>query len=191
MSLGLEELLALEQQGRQRGTGLQASDLLGCWQLQRVWPKGSEREAALGGWLLRGLAARLEITATQGAEGTGDAPQAQGALAQPELQLSNAVTLGPLELRFRGPGRLQGRRPLLMFQFDQLQLSLAGQVLLQRQLPAPEPKRLPFFALISREPEGWLSARGRGGGLAQWRLRPQHLVHPAGAHNGVIRPGQD
>ena len=171
MSLTLEELLALERQGRRCGTGLQTGDLLGCWQLQRVWPKGSAREAALGGWLLRGLAARLEITAAEGAEGAGNAPEAPGALGTAALQLSNAVSLGPMELRFRGPGELQGRRPLLLFQFEQLELSLAGQVLLRKQLPAAEPQRRPFFALINREAEGWLSARGRGGGLAQWRLQ--------------------
>jgi len=32
------------------------------------------------------------------------------------------------------------------------------------------PKRMPFFALIARDPSGWLAARGRGGGLALWDL---------------------
>ena len=168
--LAIEALLAQEQQVRRHGSGLTAEDLLGCWQLQRIWPKGSRREANLSGWLLRGVAARLEITAAA-AHGTGEPRDAQSA-ASPPLLLSNAVNLGPLELRFRGPGRLQGRRPLLLFQFDQLQLSLGGRVLLQRSLPAPAPQRLPFFALISREPTGWMSARGRGGGLAQWQLQP-------------------
>jgi hypothetical protein len=170
MSLGLDELLALENQRRRSGTGLRTSDLVGCWQLQRVWSKGSRREAVLGGWLLRGLAARLEISAVERADKAAQGDD-QAAVADPALQLSNAVNLGLLELRFHGPGRLQGRRPLLMFQFDQLQLIVAGRVVLQRQLPAPVPTRVPFFALISREPEGWLSARGRGGGLAQWRLQ--------------------
>ena len=153
---GAEQLLALEVQARRSGSGLQAPDLLGCWQLDQVWPKGRSRPAAFSGWLLRGLAARLEISSTE----------AGG------LQLSNAVNLGALELRFRGPGRLQGKRPLLQFSFDQLQLSLAGRVLLQRSLPAPAPQRLPFFALIARDASGWLAARGRGGGLALWRLLP-------------------
>ena len=43
--------------------------------------------------------------------------------------------------------------------------------LLKKELPAPEEGREPFFALISRSPEGWMAARGRGGGLAFWTLR--------------------
>lgn len=160
-------LLALEARARRSGTALAEADLLGHWQLDQVWPRGSQRPASFSALLLRGLAARLEI-------GVGPAGDARA------LTLSNAVNLGPLELRFRGPGWLSGRRPLLMFQFDQLELRLAGRLLLQRSLPAPPPRRQPFFALIARAgtgagegpgpTAGWLAARGRGGGLALWRL---------------------
>ena len=40
----------------------------------------------------------------------------------------------------------------------------------------PEPRRRPFFALIARSgaaDNGWLLARGRGGGLALWVLDPE------------------
>lgn len=148
-----KRLLALEQQVRSTGTGLVPADLLGSWQLEQVWPKGSQRVSALSGWLLRGLSARLEIQ--EGSDG---------------LLLSNAVNLGALELRFRGPGCLQGKRPLLQFSFDQLQFNVGGRCLLQRALPTPPAARMPFFALIHRDSAGWLAARGRGGGLALWRL---------------------
>jgi hypothetical protein len=153
-----EELLALERQARACGTGVEASDLVGRWQLELVWPKGSRRASAFSGWLLRGVSARLEIVA----EPHAAEPQA--------VLLSNAVNLGAVELRFNGHGRLQGRRPLLLFSFDQLRLSVAGRCLFQRNLPAPLPQRTPFFALIHRDASGWLAARGRGGGLALWRL---------------------
>ena len=149
------ELLEQERQVRQGGSGLRAPELLGCWRLDQVWPKGSPRPSAFSGSLLRAVQARLEITAP---------------VAEEELSLSNAVTLGPLELRFRGVGRLLGSRPLLQFSFQELQLSLGGRVLLRRALPEPARQRLPFFALIARDPSGWLAARGRGGGLALWRL---------------------
>jgi hypothetical protein len=149
-----ENLLALERQVRLAGSGIAATDLDGCWQLQLVWPKGSRRASNFSGWLLRGLAARLEIRSEK--EGV--------------LQLSNAVNLGALELRFRGAGCLQGRRPLLMFSFAELELSLAGLVVFRRALPEPPERKRPFFALIERSPEGWLAARGRGGGLALWCL---------------------
>lgn len=149
------ELIARERGVRRGGSGLRAADLEGRWLLDQVWPKGSERPASFSAALLRGLGACLEIGCGEDA-----------------LTLSNAVRLGALELRFRGPGRLVGARPLLEFQFDSLELSLAGRTLLRRALPAPPPKRRPFFALIARGPEGWLAARGRGGGLALWRLGP-------------------
>ncbi|MFZ0407452.1 MAG: hypothetical protein WAM11_04990 [Cyanobium sp.] len=151
-----EQLLALERRVRRGGTGLACADLAGCWQLDQVWPKGSARPASFSGQLLRGLGARLEIAAS------GES-----------LQLSNAVNLGALELRFRGPGRLVGSRPLLQFSFETLELLLAGRVLLRRALPGPAPRRQPFFALIARDPAGWLAARGRGGGLALWRRQPR------------------
>jgi hypothetical protein len=152
LEVSAAQLLQLEQQARRSGSGVETQALQGCWQLELVWPKGQQRAAVFSGWLLRGLAARLEFDADQ--EG---------------LRLSNAVNLGPLELRFRGRGRLQGKRPLLVFSFDHLQLSLGGWRLVERSLPAPVPQRMPFFALIHRDASGWLAARGRGGGLALWR----------------------
>ena len=147
-------LLTLERRVRQSGSGLGIDDLIGCWWLDRVWPKAAEQPADVTGALLRGLGARLEILQTR--EG---------------LQLCNAVALGPLELRFEGSGLLRGRRPLLQFSFERLLVCWAGRALLTRPLPAPAPGRTPFFALLGRGPEGWLAARGRGGGLALWRLR--------------------
>ena len=149
-----DQLLGLEAQARRQGSGLGVEPLIGRWRLEQVWPKGSRQPSALSATLLRGLQARLEL-----AGGEGEA-----------LQISNAVNLGALELRFSGEARLVGARPLLQFHFDQLQLRLAGRVLLQRSLPAPPAKRQPFFGLIARDPSGWLAARGRGGGLAVWRI---------------------
>jgi len=150
------DLLALERRARRQGTALEHEALIGCWQLQQIWPRGAATPAAFSGALLRGVGARLEISA-----GAADG-----------LMLRNAVNLGPLELCFHGPGLLIGRRPLLQFRFERLELRLAGRLLLQRAIPSPAPQRLPFFALIARDPSGWLAARGRGGGLALWRLSP-------------------
>jgi hypothetical protein len=155
-----DRLLQLERRCRAEGSGLAASDLIGRWQLEQVWGKGSGRPSTLSAALLRALAARLEITPSSVPE---------------SLRLANAVNLGALELRFEGEGQLRGRRPLLVFWFERLQLRLAGRVVLERTLQRPETRRLPFFALIARavpgDPvgeRGWLAARGRGGGLALW-----------------------
>lgn len=157
-----DNLLALERQARQRGTSLSAADLEGLWWLERVWARGRSQPAPLAGPLLRSLGASLRIEAIPPA--TPGAPAA--------LRLTNAVALGPLQLRFQGPGRLQGKRPLLLFQFERLALLAGDRLLLSRSLPAPDPRRQPFFALIARGDEGpWLAARGRSGGLAVWRRR--------------------
>ena len=147
------ELLQLEQKARRSGSCVEAAALQGVWQLHLVWPKGQQRASAFSGWLLRGLSARLEI----GSDHEG-------------LLLSNAVNLGAVELRFRGRGRLEGKRPLLLFSFEQLQLSLGRWRVVECSLPAPAAQRMPFFALIHRDSSGWLAARGRGGGLALWQL---------------------
>ena len=148
-------LLELEKQARRTGSGLTASDLVGCWQLNTIWPKGQTEASVLNGWLLRSIGACLEIS-----NGSGD-----------RLQLRNAVNLSGLTLQFTGPGELNGRQPLLKFRFEQVELLVGRFALLKKELPAPEEGREPFFALISCSPEGWMAARGRGGGLAFWTLR--------------------
>ena len=164
-------LLERERRSRREGSGLSQAALIGSWRLERIWRKGSLRPAAIGAALLRGLAARLQLAADGAATGGGG------------LRMVNSVRVGALELRFEGVGRLQGRRPLLVFSFDRLLLLLGGRVLIERNLPPPEPLRRPLFALIAADRRGpgepgpstgaspgWLAARGRGGGLALWLL---------------------
>ena len=159
-----EALLELERRCRYLGTALDAERLLGHWQLVQTWSKGQNQPAAASSWLLRTLAAQLRIDA-------GPSPG--------ELRLVNRVSLGALSLQFSGQGQLKGRRPLLVFWFDRVQLQLGSIKLLDRAIAKPETAKLPFFALIARgqaaDGEGlaarqWLAARGRGGGLALWCL---------------------
>ncbi|MEO1002626.1 MAG: hypothetical protein AAFX65_05880 [Cyanobacteria bacterium J06638_7] len=149
-----ERLLQLEALARRAGTGITSEKLIGPWRLHQLWSREQAAPQQSQAALLRLLAASLTISPGS------------------PLQLCNSVRLGPLELRFRGWGRLQGRRPLLQFGFEQLELLLGPRLLLQRSLPAVEPRRQPFFALIAcgSDSQGrWLLARGRGGGLACWR----------------------
>jgi hypothetical protein len=150
-------LLALERQVRRSGSGLAADQLAGVWRLQQVWPRSAARPTGIAAALLRGLEAALEIRPLP---------------AENRLALVNRVRLGPLELRFEGEGVLEGRRPLLGFGFERCRLRAGERDLFSRSLPAPDPRRRPFFALIGMgaAPAGstWLAARGRGGGLALW-----------------------
>ena len=161
-----EQALALERLSRSQGSGIIAKQLFGHWRLQLLWSKGRAQPNPATAALLRGLQASLSIA-------TRDAPS----LETGELTVVNSVQIGALQLRFSGSGNLRGRRPLLEFWFDQLELRLGGQRLWRQAISRqPEPRRRPFFALISRSgaaKNGWLLARGRGGGLALWVLDPE------------------
>ncbi|WP_087069276.1 hypothetical protein [Cyanobium sp. NIES-981] len=151
-------ILELERGSRGQGSGLGQEDLRGCWRLQRLWDRQA-RPLQVAAGLLRPLAASLSLT-----------PGEHGQLA-----VRNSVRLGGLEVRFMGAGELRGRRPLLVFWFDRLELRLGERRLWQRPLARPAERSLPFFALIASRREGekaWLVARGRGGGLALWRREP-------------------
>jgi hypothetical protein len=167
-----DALQVLEQVARRKGSGLESADLAGLWRLERVWSRGQRQPTPLAGVALRALGASLRIEAEPGA-GPDSGLHTRldtGAKIPPGLKLTNAVKLGPLELRFQGPGWLEGRRPLLRFQFDRLEIRASQWLLLQRSLPAPDPRRGAFFALIATGADGrWLAARGRSGGLAVWR----------------------
>lgn len=163
-------LRALELQARHQGSGLAsaASDphpLTGLWILEQLWSARGERPIPLTAAILRSVGACLQL---------GE-PEADGS-----LPLVNRVAAGPLALEFAGRAVLVGRRPLLVFGFDRLSLRLGDRLLWQRPLAASvdgltlkRSRRQPFFALIACDrTEGWLAARGRGGGLALWGLGP-------------------
>jgi hypothetical protein len=154
-------LLQLEKRSRQQGSGIGLPDLAGHWRLVDLWDRTARPQAARAS-LLQGLQAKLEIQ-----------PVRQAGHQDPGgLQLRNSVQLGTLEVAFQGPGWLQGRRPLLRFHFETLQIRLGPWHLWRRPLPTPAQGGGPFFALIATgtDDQGrWLLARGRSGGLARWR----------------------
>ena len=149
-----EDLLALERQCRRSGSGITMASLIGTWRLRATWSRDGTPAPAASAALLRGLGACLILS---GEETDG------------ALQIVNQVNLGSLRLRFDGEAELTGRRPLLMFSFRSVRLSLGKLTLFERSLPQPDARRMPYFALIGLDREqGRLSARGRGGGLALW-----------------------
>jgi hypothetical protein len=172
-----QDLRALERQARHQGSGLAdpapgcGSDgsphpLTGTWRLEQLWSAKGDQPIPLTAAILRGFGACLEV-----GERAEDG----------RFPLRNGVNLGCLSMDFRGHAVLVGRRPLLVFNFDQLSLSVAGRLLWQRSLPGGQEtlslvgsRRQPFFALIGCDrAEGWLAARGRGGGLALWGLNTE------------------
>jgi hypothetical protein len=148
-----QALLNREALVRRQGTGINAQDLVGRWCLRTVWSRGQASPSALASFGLRASGATLELQQHDAG-----------------LRLVNAIRLGSLTLRFSGTAELVGRRPLLQFCFSDLELRWGEHRLWHRVLPMPAGRQRPFFALIASDPQGWLAARGRGGGLALWEL---------------------
>jgi len=149
------DLLSQEAFVRRAGTGITIDDLMGRWRLCQLWAKGQTTPSSLQGLGLRAVQATLELGA-----------RAEG------LWIANSVQLGSINLRFTGTAELVSKRPLLRFSFQTVELRWGENVGWSRSLPAPSPQHMPFFALIARDSNGWLAARGRGGGLALWELVP-------------------
>ena len=147
------DLLKREALVRRHGTAIDADDLVGRWCLRTIWSKGQASPSPLASLGLRASGATLELLQTGGG-----------------LGIVNSIRLGSLTLQFNGTAELVGRRPLLQFGFSELELRWGEHRLWHRPLPPPSGRRRPFFALIARDPQGWLAARGRGGGLALWEL---------------------
>ena len=154
----LEKLIELEKTARVEGSGIDYDSLLGLWKFNSVWEQDTDKENSISSTLLQVLSASLELKKkTQNAE--------------IELfTITNSIKFGLLSLKFSGIANLERKQPLLPFSFDCIQIKLASLIILQRSLPTPEQNKRPFFALIAIDSNGrWLSARGKGGGLALWK----------------------
>ena len=151
------KLKELEKKARVEGSGIEFDSLLGLWKFNSVWKQGSDTDDSISSTLLQVLSASLELKRdTQN-------------IGENKFIIANAIKFGLLTLRFSGYANLERKQPLLFFSFDCIQIKLASLTILNRSLPAPDQKKRPFFALIGIDPdEGWLSARGKGGGLALW-----------------------
>ena len=153
----LDKLKELERNARIEGSGIEFESLLGLWKFNSVWKQGSDAEDSISSTLLQVLSASLELKKnTQNPE-------------EEKFTIANAIKFGLLTLRFSGYANLERKQPLLPFSFNCIQIKLASLTILKRSLLAPDQKKRPFFALIAIDPKGkWLSARGKGGGLALW-----------------------
>ncbi len=153
----ISELLELEITARSKGSGIEYSSLIGLWKFVSVWKPGTDNEDSIASSLLRLFSASLELRENQTDKDCS------------KFDIINSIQFGSLSIRFIGYGNLKGSQPLLPFFFENIELRLGENVLLSRSLDIPNEKDKPFFALISMQEEGkWLSARGRGGGLALW-----------------------
>ena len=88
---------------------------------------------------------------------------------QINYEIKNSINLGLLNITFVGRAELKGLRPLLAFYFEEFKISISSFSIFNRELKKPKDKKMPFFSLVGiSTQDGWLCARGRGGGLAIW-----------------------
>tara|TARA_Y100001968_G_scaffold227467_1_gene210217 strand:+ start:251 stop:754 length:504 start_codon:yes stop_codon:yes gene_type:complete len=154
----IERLLELEKKARVEGSGIEYESLVGLWRFNSVWKQGTDKEDSISSTLLQVLSASLELKK--------DSKDDEKKL----FTIANTIKLGLLSLKFSGKANLERKQPILPFSFNCIQIKLASLTILKKSLPSPESKKRPFFALIAMDQNGnWLSARGKGGGLAIWK----------------------
>jgi len=148
-----KRLAELEKLAKRDGSGIEHDSLIGLWKFFSVWKQNNDSEDLISSSLLRLFVASLEIKKDQ----------------SNKFFITNSIQFGTLLIRFSGYGKLKGKQPLLPFYFDSIELKVGANALFTRSLEIPEENNMPFFGLIAIEENGkWLSARGRGGGLALW-----------------------
>ena len=153
----LETLLALEKKARSDGSGIEYESLLGLWKFISVWKQGSDKEDSISSTLLQVLSASLDLK-----KDTQDFENGRYTIA-------NSIKFGFLSIKFSGIANLERKQPLLPFSFDRIQIKFASLIIFNRSLPKTATNKRPFFALIAMDKNAsWLSARGKGGGLALW-----------------------
>ena len=152
----IKEIKLLEKNSQKNGSGIVYEELLGIWKFIYVWGKESDQIKNIPSSILQVLSARLELRRKSKED-------------QIEFIIKNSINFGLLNITFIGRAELKGLRPLLMFYFEELKISISNFPIFNRKLKKPEDKKMPFFSLVGiSTKDKWLCARGRGGGLAIW-----------------------
>ena len=162
-------LLQAEKNAKQQRLNYPFESLIGQWRLCFV--TGTKKVSQRGGIVLgKGLYVPKFVpihisfnTCLEQALGRGE--------------IGNQVQLGSLVLQLTGPAQYLGKKNLLAFDFIQMQISLFGRVLVNKQIRSGKGQnedfydqsiaKLPFFAFFLVTAD-FIAARGRGGGLAVW-----------------------
>tara|TARA_B100000965_G_C19457020_1_gene697913 strand:+ start:412 stop:930 length:519 start_codon:yes stop_codon:yes gene_type:complete len=153
----IEKLLELEKKARKDGSGINDESISGLWEFHSVWKQGSNKENTISSTLLQVLSASLELKI--------NSKKAEDKI----FTIINSIQFGLLTLKFIGSANLERKQPLLLFSFDYILIKFSSFTIFKRSLPKPQLNKRPFFALIALDIKGkWLSARGKGGGIALW-----------------------
>lgn len=162
----VDALLQAEKAAKQQKLVYPLESLYGQWRLYFTAPKNAHLKSgvALGKGFYVPQIAPAQIAFRP-------SPNLGGA------EITNSLQFGSLQLKLTGPARYLGKKNLLVFDFTHMELSLFNRAIYSGGFRGGKLKdadfeqqsiaKLPFFAffLITQD---FISARGRGGGLALW-----------------------
>lgn len=162
-------LLQVEKCGKQQRLHYPFNSLMGKWRLCFV--TGTKKIRKRGGIILgKGFYLPKLASAHISFSTTTEPGLDRG-------EIANQVQLGSILLKLTGPAKYLGKKNLLAFDFNQMQISLFERVIYNSQIRSGKTQtldfdhqpiaKLPFFAFFLVT-EDFIAARGRGGGLAIW-----------------------
>ncbi|MBW4659025.1 MAG: hypothetical protein KME15_10145 [Drouetiella hepatica Uher 2000/2452] len=161
-------LLQAEKTAKQQRLSYPFSSLQGSWQL--CFTTGT-RKVKRGGIILGNGFYLPRISPAQISFAAGMAT------SEPESgAITNQIQVAGLKLRLTGLCRYVGKKNLLAFDFNQMQITAFDRPLYNGRMGGRKDQnfseqpiaKLPFFAFFLVT-ENYIAARGRGGGLALWR----------------------
>ena len=152
-----EKLIELEKVANNQGSRIRFDSLLGDWKFVSVSKKDINEEDPIFSSLLRVFNAKIKFKKDLSTKSSHI------------FSIIASIQFGLLTIEFSGSGYLKGKKPLLPFFLNLIELKSGSNILLSRSIKKLEDQGSSFFSLIALEESGeWLSARGQGGSLIIW-----------------------
>jgi hypothetical protein len=151
-------LLQAEKFGKQQRLNYPFDSVMGKWRL--CFATGTKKVRKRGGIILgQGFyvpkLVKINISFSANTEQALD-----------KGEIGNQVQLGSILLKLTGPAKYLGKKNLLAFDFNQMQISLFTRVVYNRPIRSGKTQTIDFDNFLVTE--DFIAARGRGGGLAIW-----------------------
>jgi len=169
-------LLEAEKNAKKNKIRYAFEQLIGNWQLCFITGTKKTRQKAgivLGaGRYIPEWVAKIQIAYSAQAVADGEADSETG-------RVENSVQVGAIVLTLSGPTKFLVNKNILAFDFTRITVKLLGKTVYQGFIRGGEAREAEFFSLSVRKQaffayflveDGIIAARGRGGGLALWRL---------------------
>jgi hypothetical protein len=163
-------LLQAEKAAKQQKIIYSFPSMLGEWRL--CFATGTKKVQKRGGIILgKGFYVPKFATAKIAFSANTDETLDRG-------EIKNSAELGFFKLQFSGLSKYWGKKNLLAFDFEEIELSLFNRTLYRGNVKSRKTQnqdfynqatigKLPFFAFFLVT-DDFIAARGRGGGLALW-----------------------